>query len=186
VAEPAEPCIKRYYLAAFHQTVREMWGEDGLADVRTRMPPREAEEAFADHLSAWVPERLIIAWCFALWEGRADRNRARYVAWLHRVTDVTFGRVRRLLLSIATPEKIFRMAGELWRADRTHGTLEGTVDGKRGVFVLSDHPYNETPQARATMAEILRYTIELTRAKNVTETHARRIDRTLEVKLKWL
>jgi hypothetical protein len=178
--------IKRFYLVAFHQAAREMWGEDGLADIRARMPAREGDEAFAVHLPVWVQERLVIAWCFALWEGRADRNRARYVAWLHRVTDLTFGRVRRLLLSVATPAKILGMAGELWRADRTHGTLEGSVDGKRGVFVLSDHPYTETPQARATMAENFRYTIELTRAKNVTETHARRIDGALEVKIKWL
>ena len=62
----------------------------------------------------------------------------------------------------------------------------GTCEGKRAIFLLSDHPYTETPQARATMAEILRYNIELTRAKNVTETHARRVDGALEVKVKWL
>ena len=186
MAPPVEPSMKRHYLLAFHEAARDKWGDDGLLDIRKRMPPREAEEAFAPRLPAWVPERVPIAWCFALWEGRADRDRARYVAWLHRVMDLSFGRVRRLLLGMAAPERLFTMAAKLWKDDHTHGLLEGHFEGKRGVYVLSDHPYTETPQARATMAENFRYTIELTRAKNVTETHARRIDGALEVKLRWL
>jgi hypothetical protein len=186
VALHPEPSLKRYYLVAFHQAARERWGEEGLADIRGRMPEREGGEAFAEHPPAWVPERVIIAWCFALWEGLAGRERTRYVIWLHRVMDLSFGRVRRLLLGMAAPERLFTMAAKLWKDDHTHGLLEGHFEGKRGVYVLRDHPYTETPQARATIAEIFRYTIELSRAKNVTETHARRIDGALEVKLRWL
>ena len=178
--------MKRHYMMAFREAARDKWGDEGLADIRVRMPKREAEEAFAEHLPVWVPERVAIAWCFALWEGRAARDRARYVAWLQRMTDLSFGRVRRLLLGMASPERLFTMSSKLWREDHTSGTMEGHCEGKRGVFVLRDHPYNDTPQARATIAENLRYIIELTRAKNVVETHARRIDGALEVKLKWL
>jgi hypothetical protein len=183
---PAEPCMKRHYLLAFHQAAQERWGTEGLLDIRTRMPPREAEEAFAGRVPAWVPERVPIAWCFALWEGRADRDRSRYVAWLHRVMDLSFGRVRRMLLGMAMPEKLFPMAHKLWSDDHTHGSLEGRCEDKRGVFVLRDHPYVDTPQARATIAENFRYSVQLTRARNVVETHARRVDGALEVKLRWL
>jgi hypothetical protein len=186
MASPAEPCVKRHYLAAFVQAAQERWGDEGLADIRARMPPGEADEAFAPRPPAWVPERVVIAWCFALWEGRVDRDRARYVAWLHRVMDLSFGRVKRLILGMAAPEKLFVLAEKLWRDDHTHGTLTGECDGKRGVFVLRDHPYNDTPQARATIAESFRYSVQLTRAKNVVETHARRVDGALEVKLRWL
>jgi hypothetical protein len=186
VGEPAsEPSTKRHYMVAFHLAAGEIWGDDGLADIRARMPRREAEEAFVDRLPYWVPERVVIAWCFALWEGVALRSREPYVAWLHRMTELSFGPVRRTFLRMASLERLFEMSGRLWKDDHTSGEMEGHCEGKRGVFLLRDHPYTETPQARATLAEQLRYLLERSGVKNVAETHARHIDGALEVKLRW-
>jgi hypothetical protein len=127
----------------------------------------------------------MIAFNFALWEGPADRQRAHYFPWVRRTTDLSFGRVKRLFLSMATPEKVLRSAAALWRADQNTGTQEGTADGKTGRILLRDHPYCDTPQARAGYAEMVRYVVELTRAKNVTETHAAVAPRGLEIKLRW-
>jgi hypothetical protein len=181
-----EPSMKGFYLAAFHRAAGEKWGEDGLRAIRARMPPREAEEAFAEHIPVWVPERVVIAWCFALWEGPADRKRPHYVAWLQRHMDLSFGRVRKWLIGLASPHKLVEMAGDVWKRDHTSGTLTGAADGKRAVLTLQDHPYVDTPQGRATIAEIYRYSVQLTRAKNVTETHALVGPRTLEVRVRWL
>jgi hypothetical protein len=185
VAESGEPKLKRFYVAAMLDAAREIWGEDGVHDVARRMPEREREEILAPQLPPWVPERVLIAWNFALWEGPANRSRQAYVPWLKRTTDLSFGIVKRLFLSLASPERFFADAHGLWKADHTHGTLEGRIDGKRGVLVLRDHPYTETPQARAALAEMLRYIVELTRAKDVTETHGLSPKGTLEVKLAW-
>ena len=54
-----------------------------------------------------------------------------------------------------------------------------------GRIVLRDHPYTETPQARAGYAEMVRYVIELTRAKDVTETHSLLAPGVLEIKVRW-
>jgi len=185
VGPPPEPAMKGFYLTAFHRAAGEQWGQDGLRDIRARMPPREAEEAFVERAPLWVPERVVVAWCFALWEGPADRKRPGYVAWLHRHMDLSFGRVRKWLIGLASPHKLVEMAGNVWRRDHSHGTLSGAADGKRAVFTLHDHPYVDTPQARASIAEVYRYSVELTRAQNVTETHALVAPGTLEVRVRW-
>jgi hypothetical protein len=178
--------MKGFYLRAFHRAASEKWGEEGLRDIRARMPIREADEAFAENVPAWVPERVVVAWCFALWEGPADRKRPQYVAWLQRHMDLSFGHVRKWLIGLASPHKLIELAGDVWKRDHSSGKLAAVADGKRAVFTLRDHPYVDTPQARASIAEIYRYSLQLTRAKNVTETHALVAPGTLEVKVRWL
>jgi hypothetical protein len=185
MGEAAEPGIKRFYVAASRDAVRAVWGEDGLADVAGRMSERDRETIFAPHLPLWVRERALIAFSFALWEGPVDRKRERYEKWLHTMTDMSFGVVKRLVLSMASPEKVLLGAGDLWKADHTHGVMTGRFDGHRGIITLTDSPFVETPQARAATAEMLRYIMELAGAKGVLEKHALVPPGILEVKLHW-
>jgi hypothetical protein len=186
VGESAEPKLKRYQVIAGCDALREIWGADGVDDVKRRMPVRERGETFAEHLPLWFPERPFIAFNFALWEGPCARSRESYVRWLHRTTDLGFGVVKKLLLSTASPRKILESAADLWKADHTHGVMEGRLetDG-RGTLTLRDSPFVDTPQARAGMAESLRYVVELAGAKGAIEKHALVPPRTLEVRLRW-
>ena len=43
-------------------------------------------------------------------------------------------------------------------------------DGKSATIHIIDHPFTETPHARAAMAESYRYAFSQTRAKEVTES----------------
>jgi hypothetical protein len=185
VGKSDEPMIKSFYVAASRDAVRAIWGDVGMADVAARMTDCDRETVLAPRLPVWVPERALVAFNFALWEGPVDRNRERYFTWLHRMTDMSFGVVKRLVLSMASPERAVASAADLWKADHTHGRMEGRVDGHRATFTLVESPYVETPQGRAGMAEILRYILELAGAKGVLEKHALVPPSTLEVKVRW-
>jgi hypothetical protein len=186
VPESAEPKVKRFYAVASIDALREIWGADGLADVARRMPARERQEMLAEHLPIWFPERPLIAFNFALFEGLCDRRRELYFPWVHRMLDLSFGVVKKLVLGMASPRKILESAGELWKADHTHGVMQGRCEGDdRGTMVLRDSFFVDTPQARAAMAEMLRYILELGGARGAIEKHALVAPRTFEVRLRW-
>ncbi len=182
----AEPRIKSYYAQASRDALREIWGPRGVEDVAGRMAPAHRDELFAPRLPVWFPERVLIAFNFALWEGPVARRRDTYERWLWRTTDLSFGVVRRLVLSLASPRRIFESAPELWRADHTHGTLQGRCDDDRtGTFVLRDSPFVETPQGRAAISESFRYIVQLGGARGAVEKHALTAPGVLEVRLRW-
>jgi hypothetical protein len=83
--------------------------------------------------------------------------------------------VRRAFLSFATPVLLAQRAAELWRHDHTHGQLvldpDESIPGRRRV-TLTEHPFVETPLSRTSFAEVMRYVLSLSRARNVRETHA--------------
>jgi len=185
MGDASEPKIKRFYAAASRDAVRVLWGEAGLADVAARMTERDREVMLAPDLPLWVPERALIAFNFALWEGPVDRARPRYEKWLHTMTDMSFGVVKRLVLSMASPEKVLLASGEMWKADHTHGVMTGRCDGKRGMVTLTGSEFVATPQARAGMAEMSRYILQLAGAKGVVEKHALVPPGVLEIKLRW-
>ncbi len=185
VGAAVESLQKRYYFRAAIDATRDLWGDDGLADVAARMPARERAEFFAEPLPEWSPTRAMIAFNFALWEGPAGRDKPLYFTWVRRVTDLSFGRVRKLFLSMATPERLVLGAGEMWKADQNVGTLVGHVEGRCGTLVLRDHPYTETPQARAGISEMLRYILELSRAKAPVSSHALVAPGVLRIKIRW-
>jgi hypothetical protein len=178
--------VRGYVIRAFRDAAGELWGAGGLADIAARMPEASRIEAFRDRLSTeWIDEAHVIAWCFATWEGPAGRDKPAYFRFVQRQTDLGFGRVRRFLLSVATPLKLLAKAPELWSLDHSHGKMECEAEERRASLVLRDHPYTETPQARATIAEAFRYTLALTRAKDVTESHALDRPGMMTVRLKW-
>lgn len=155
-----------------------------MQDIATRMPEASRVEMFRELPTEWVLERDIIAWCFATWEGPANRDRLRYTEFIQRQTDLGFGRIRRFLISIASPGMLLQKAGDLWKQDHTHGDLKVDMEPKKATLTLRDHPYTETPQSRATIAEVFRYTISLTRTA-VFETHKLQEPGVIVVSLRW-
>jgi hypothetical protein len=59
------------------------------------------------------------------------------------------------------------------------------VHGNCGTLVLRDHPYTETPQGRTAITEMLRYIVELSRARSPTATHALVSPGVLQMKIRW-
>jgi hypothetical protein len=181
-----EPAVRGYVIRAFREAAGEIWGDAGLQDIAARMPEASRLDAFRERMATeWIAEAHVIAWCFATWEGPANRDRPTYFRFVQRQTDLGFGRVRKFLLGVATPHRLLAKAPELWKLDHTHGALVCTAEENRATLVLRDHPYTETPQARATIAEAFRYTLSLTRTKAVEESHALDTPGVMTVRLKW-
>lgn len=165
-----------------------VWGPEALGTIAAQLPADVRRDTVEQPSAAtWMPERFVIAWSFAVWEGPAARDKEAFKRFLRCQVDLTFGRVRRALLSLASPAALLSRAGAIWSEDHTHGALDVEMHdgGKSASLRLRDHPYTAIPQARAAIAEVLRYDIALTRAKNVTESHRLEGDGVLLVRIAW-
>jgi hypothetical protein len=182
-----EPKVKSYFAIASREAVREVWGDEGVRAVSASLAPRVRDDVFAEPLPLWIAERSFIALHLAMYETVAERNREEYFRVLRKMTDKSFGVVRRFLVTIASPSRFLESAGSMWKADHTHGSLEGRCDanGRGGALVLRDSPFTETPHARRGIAENLRYVLELTGANGAVATHALVAPGVLEIKLRW-
>jgi hypothetical protein len=187
VIQPGEPQLKRYFAVASRDALREQWGEAGVQATAAMLEPRIRDDVLAERPAIWVPERSFIAFHIAVFEGVAGHDREVYARLVRRATELSFGVVRRLLVSLASPRRVFDSGPAMWRADHTHGVLECRLheSGKQGVLSLRDSPFTESPHARAGLAENLRYVVELSGAKGVVETHALASPGVLEIKLRW-
>jgi hypothetical protein len=78
-------------------------------------------------------------------------------------------------------------APSLWRHDHTHGELvvDFASDLKRANVKLVDHVHATYEIGWITSAEIFRYVLALTRARDVTSAHRRAGARILEIDLEW-
>lgn len=181
-----EPCAGQRVFVAARAAAVELWGDDGLREIAERLPP-DARGALIDSAiinDKWLPERYVMAWQEAVWEGPARTRDAAFLRYVQRVVDAGFGRVRRLLVNLVTPATLCTRAAELWHDEHTHGEISARPDGQLVVIKLRKHPYVMRPIARRVMAESLRYAASLTRAKQVTEAHRVEND-ALEVRLTW-
>ena len=169
--------------------VREVWGEEGLREVIARLPEetRAATTGPAFTTLSWYPTRYVVDWDAAKMAGPARGDEESFRRSVMRGIDLGFGRIRRALLSFATPVIIAERAAELWRHDHTHGKL--SVDSSRrnegkARVLLTGHPFTETPVARMAFAEVMRHVLSLSRARNVRESHTLEGD-VLVVALTW-
>jgi hypothetical protein len=164
----------------------ELYGETGLREIAERLPP-DVRAAIADTaiiVERWLPERYVMAWQEAVWEGPARTNEDAFRRYIMRVVDGGFGRVRRLLLNLVTPATLCTRAAELWGDEHTHGEISAHPEGNVVIIRLRAHPYVVRPIARMVLAESLRYAASLTRANRVEQVH--RVDGdALEVRLTW-
>lgn len=184
----AEPCARRTIFAGFRYAASDVFGRDALQQVAELMSD-EARRRCIDVAvidEEMLPERFVLEWYEAAWEGLAERDRDLYNRFLTRMMDHGFGRVRKLLLGMATPVMLAQKASQLWRHDHSHGELTCHTTGERSLQLqLRDHVYVDTPLARSSIAEIYRYVGSLSRRKNVTSKHFLKDERILAVNIEW-
>jgi hypothetical protein len=169
--------------------VLDVWGPEGLRDVTSRLPEetRAATTGPAFTTLSWYPTRYVIDWDVAKMAGPARGDEAAFRRSVARSMDLGFGRIRRALLSFATPVLIAERAAELWRHDHTHGELSVDSSGRlqgRARVTLTRHPFTTTPLTRMAFAEVTRHVLSLSRARNVRESHAADGD-ALVIRLTW-
>lgn len=177
--------LRRFYLVALRDAARDVWGATAEKAIVDAISERERDEAVDPRRPDWVPERVIVAYGLATWEGPAARDRPTMQRFLRRHVDHGFGRVRRLLLGLAQPTRFFESIPSYWRQDHTHGVVTTRLEPGLGIVELRDHPYIASVHMRTGMAEIFRYTVSLMRARNVTESHALAPDGSLVMRIRW-
>jgi hypothetical protein len=185
---PQEPCARRTIFVAFRTAAIELWGPDALRQLGERMPEGARRETIKPSAIAreWLPEAHVMAWYEAAWEGPCGRRERDYLGFIDRMMDHGFGRVRKLLLSMAmTPLSLAVRCAALWRHDHTHGTLTAEQTGGREMLLtLRDHVYMTTELSRRSVVEIYRYASTLTRCKEASASHTMQGARLL-VHIKW-
>jgi hypothetical protein len=179
-----EQRTKGIVLHAMRLAVLDVWGEAGLADIAGRVSEDNRVQTVQQSASplAWVPERFLVEWHQAAWEGPAQHDDSALCRVINRRLDFGFGRVRK-----GGPEGVVRRAGELWKHDHTHGSLavhvEKDVNAVSGT--LSDHLFCEVPIARRALTETFRYIVQLSRGvKKSKATHAMQ-GKSLFIRVTW-
>src|SRR4051794_21782478 len=120
-----ESCCRGTQLLAFRAAAIETWGEGGWSEACALLD-RETRDALLGRRvspAGWVPERHMMALADAVFAGPAGRGVAAYHAFVGNQVKLGFGRVRRMLLHLAPPERVLERAPELWRHDHTDGEL---------------------------------------------------------------
>jgi hypothetical protein len=181
-----EPRARGILIRGFADAARDLWGEEGLRKTTVRLPA-DVHAATVDRMVIaveWVPESYVVAWHNAVLAGPCARDAEELRRWIRHATDLSFGRIRRLFLRIATPDLLMRKAAELWRHDHTTGELVTSRRGATAHAVLRDHPYVRDPVASLVIAEVFRHILALSRLEDVHETHKREGE-SLVVRLSW-
>jgi len=182
-----EPVTRGTVWIAFREAAADLWGEEAVQEILEQLPD-EARHADGGILHAfdWYPTRWLLTWLEVTLAGPAQGDQEIYNQYLARTVDLSFGRVRRALLKIATPPLLARRAAELWRHDHSHGSIEiARLEERVLTGTLSDHPFTETPLGRASITEVLRTLLSLARAHNVRATHQIEGDQRLAIRFTW-
>ncbi|MDB4988981.1 MAG: hypothetical protein JWN04_4159 [Myxococcaceae bacterium] len=178
--------MRRKSLVGFRAACEQMWGVPGM-DAITRELPADTRERTAGlrPMAEWLPLEDLIAWHVVVWNGPAKRDEAIMRQHAHLTVDQGFGRVKRFVIGALTPESLATRVVALWGDEYSTGRLEArSVEPYRITLALTDHAYVEHPLMRSVIAEVYRYVLSMTRARNVTVVHARR-DASLIVTLRW-
>jgi hypothetical protein len=185
-APSTESLVHRRSLIGFRSACEAMWGPNGYKAVAELLPTDVRERtASMRPLPDWIPLDDLIAWHVAVWNGPAKRNEAVFIEHVHKTVDQGFGRVKRLLLSMATPRSLAPRVVALWSDEYSTGRLEaGSIENDSVTLTLRNHPYVQHALMRTVIAEVYRYVVSLTRVKSVSAVHAVR-DAALVVVLRW-
>jgi hypothetical protein len=100
-----EPCAGHRVLVPSRAAAVELYGKAGLRDIAARLPA-DARAALVDTAiitDLWLPERFIIAWHEAVWNGPAHGDEAEFRRYVRTVVDLGFGRVRRCSSTSSPP-----------------------------------------------------------------------------------
>jgi hypothetical protein len=166
--------VHKKSLIGFRAACELMWGTAGYEQLCRDLPPDVNERtAGMRPLPEWVALEDLIAWHVAVWNGPAKRDEKIMTEHIHATVDQGFGRVKRFLLGMSTPQSLAPRVVSLWSDEYSTGRLDAKfVDDKSVHLTLSDHAYVDTSLMRYVIAEVFRYVVSLTKAKNVTAVHA--------------
>jgi len=126
-------------------------------------------------VARWMPERFVLDWARAGYEGRAQRDEATLCEFAERAIDFGFGRIQRFMLGIVSPATLVVRAPGLWSSEHDRGTMSSRVaeDGHTATIELHDHPYVEDELARPLLSASLRRVLSLARGgENSTVDHS--------------
>lgn len=161
---------------AFAAATRELLGESAAREVMADLSPIDGE---------WAPTADVVEICERAWRLMHGDVSLRN-AWADRMIDHGFGRVRKLLLAVATPAGLLRRAGELWRDEFSDGRLIAyTTSPTSATASLHEHAFVETALMRDIISETFRYTLTLTGARDAREVHEIHANGTLVIRLSW-
>jgi hypothetical protein len=178
--------VRRRSLIGFRSATEQMWGDAGIETVRNNLAEAVRERtAGLLPLPEWIPLEDLVAWHVAVWTGLAKRDEPTMTRHARLTVDQGFGRVKRFVISLLTPETLAARVVSLWSDEYSTGRLEAlSIDAHNVQLALSDHAYVELPLMRYIISEVYCYVLGMTRAQNVTVTHAVR-DASLLVSLRW-
>lgn len=165
-----EPLAHSRILAAKRHAVVEVFGKTALDEVAKVLPAEVRTETIDAHMTeTWIPERWITEWHRAVWQGPAGEDTAKFYRFVDAMVAQGFGRVRRVLVKLATPSLMCERAAELWRDEHSHGILAAVVGKNTAQLRLTEHPYCGSKLAAMVIAESMRYAGSLSaRAGDVT------------------
>jgi len=147
----------------FRAAVEEMFGDEGVREVRAHLPA-DADSAFFDARSVgekWIAERHLLVFMDAVLNGPCGRNRIKFADWSRLQITRGFGRVKAAMLRVATPEILASRAAVLWREENTHGVLVASSVPGRVMATLTDHGYVTHHLAQSVLTESLRTVIAM-------------------------
>jgi hypothetical protein len=183
----AEPLGRGVILRSFRASAHALFGDEGVRAIAAHLPD-DARARTIDRevrTNEWLPERFVVAWHEAVWNTAAKQDDASFRAFMDRTMDVGWGKLRRIFLRFITPIDLFARAEELWKDDHTHGELRFGVNRNTLIGTLHDHPYATSEVSRRAIAEVFRYALEMTRAKNVREHHSLHGTRDVLIQITW-
>jgi len=180
------PLVHRKSLIGFRTACEQMWGRTGY-DSLCRDLPADVRERTAGMLPLpeWNALEDLIAWHVAVWNGPARRDEEVMTQHIHATVDQGFGRVKRSLLRVSTPQTLTPRVVGLWREEYSTGHLEASLLEPQSVHLtLREHPYVDIPLMRFVITEVFRYIVSLTQAKHVSASHGVR-ESALVIVLRW-
>ena len=122
--------------------------------------------------------RFHMEWHRAVWEGPAAENDAAFCRFMQRAIEIGYGRMKRMVIGIASPEQLILRAPALWDTQHTHGKLTAEATSRGATLRLRGNPVTTQAISRRAMAEAYRTIASLSRATNVKETHGLELDDT--------
>jgi hypothetical protein len=184
---PEESLARGTVFGGLRQAALDVFGEAGFA-VLVHALPADVRAATVDSLIVavgWYPERYVMAWFEAAFQDAASHDEAQFHTFLDRMMDHGFGKIRRALLRLASPDMLLGQAATLWSHDHSHGSLTAQVQRGSACLTLRNHVYTTQPISRAAVTEIYRYGVALTGVRQVLAMHEIQADGSLRVNLRW-
>ena len=167
--------------------IAELWGAQGVAEVRHRLGAA-ARRAILDEIVlpvGWYPEEHFESLCEAVWSSLARHDVPVFETFIRRSIDHVWGRVHRMLMSLATPHLLARRAPALWRHDHTHGELAVELRERDGTVRVRGYPYAPSSIMPRGQAESLRYILSHARVRDVRASHLVDVRGEFVVTLGW-